>query len=145
MKKLTEIFGLTEGYDDVERQLNGAQSLRGGPRTEPSVRKHQDRAHRWSPSTARAQSELDSAQSVAKKEAFGPGAQDIKNQLSTAKDSYGAISMAIKLAGTGKDPVEVASALHDALYGEGSQPKPLMRGGQGGQSVFKASGGMKLQ
>jgi hypothetical protein len=78
-------------------------------------------------------------------EAYGPDADAIKKQLSASKDSYAAISMALKLVGSGKDPVELASALHDALFGEGSQPKPLMRGNS---SVFKASssmGGMKLQ
>lgn len=72
MKSLLEFFGIKEGpYDDLNRQLGQAQSLRGGPRTEPSVRRNQDRASRWTPSTARAQSDMDSAQSVVKREAAG--------------------------------------------------------------------------
>ena len=72
--RLKEFFGLSEGpFGDVERQLGRAQSLRGGPRTEPSVRKHQDRARRYTPDVAKAQSDVDSAQSIFKREAAGDG------------------------------------------------------------------------
>lgn len=65
MKKLTEIYGLNEGpFDDVQNQLNGAQSLRGGPTSTDNVRKHQDRAKRWDKDVAKAQSDIDSAKSV---------------------------------------------------------------------------------
>ena len=70
--RLCEYFGMSEGeFDALNRQLGSAQSLRGGPRTEPGVRKQQDRARRWSPGVAKAQSDMDSAQSVLKKEAAG--------------------------------------------------------------------------
>jgi hypothetical protein len=73
-KKLIEMYGLSEGpFDDVQNKLNRSQSVIGGPRTEPSVRKHQDRAARHSTDTARAQSDIDSAQSIFQREALGDG------------------------------------------------------------------------
>lgn len=85
-------------------------------------------------------------------EIYGVGADEIKRELTTGKmDTYACIARAVKLAGSGKDPIEVASALHDVLYGEGSRPQPVGgRGEETGQSVFASTanrsvGGLKLQ
>jgi hypothetical protein len=58
-------------FADIERGLNTATSVVGGPKTEPSVRKWQDRSRRWNPQVARAQSDLDSAQSLVRREGLG--------------------------------------------------------------------------
>lgn len=132
-------------FDDLNRSLNGAQSVVRGNPSAAATR----RGKSYTNDTAKMQADVDSARSVSVREAFGMGAGDIKNQLSSAKDTYAAISKAIKMAGTGRDPVEVASALHDALYGEGSKPQPIKGGSEMGSSsssmTSKAVGGLKLQ
>lgn len=144
MKKLTEIYGIKEGpYDDLNKQLAGATSVAGSGgargKADPRYKKTQD--------------DLNASQSVAKREAYGSGADEIKRELTSGKmDTYACIARAVKMAGSGKDPVEVASALHDVLYGEGSRPQPVGGGQETGQSVFtstssagRAVGGLKLQ
>ena len=80
------MFGLREDADtdEIERQLNGAQSVRGGPRTEPGVRKWQDRAPNHTPATGRAQSDINAAQSVFRKDEAGGTSQGLRITGDTA-------------------------------------------------------------
>lgn len=136
-------------FDDLNKQLGGAQSVARDPRSQQG----QVRVGKGG-GVQRAQADLDQSRSVFKREAFGADADDIKRQLASGKmDTYSCISRAIKMAGSGKDPVEVASALHDALYGEGSKPQPIKGGsgmgspGPAGSSSMTSQsvGGLKLQ
>lgn len=128
-------------FDDLNKQLGSAQSVFGGGARSARVGQGDQ--------VQRRQADLDQSKSV-RREAFGSDAADIKRQLSSGKmDTYSCISRAVKLAGSGKDPVEVASALHDLLYGEGSQPKPVQGGSEMGSGsstmTSRAVGGLKLQ
>lgn len=61
--RLLEFFGMSEGeFDSLNRQLAGATSVAKPQR-------------KYTPSTAKAQSDVDSARSVVKKEASGLGMQ----------------------------------------------------------------------
>jgi hypothetical protein len=140
VKRLTEIYGIKgEGHlDDVENQLNRSRSVLGGPTTEPSVRKHQDRARRHSTSTGVAQSELDSAQSISKKEAVSAGAWDSK---STDELFDELVNLTDSLPPEMKSSVlQVIMALQKKV-GDGADKTPFSPSMTASRSV----GGLKLQ
>lgn len=106
-RRLTEIYGLKEGpFDDINRQLGGAQSAARDPRTP------QQKARVGSSGAAqRAQADLDQATSVAKREALG---DEKTHPVDLTVDEMHAIANWADMYGDDEDP-KLLRKIEDAL------------------------------
>lgn len=127
MKKLTEIYGLSEGpFDDINRQLGSAQSVAGQPRGKSQ----------GNPQFKKAQDDLNASRSVAKREATG----DETMNLPLTADQCEALKRALQPSKSDPDIREILKQVEVI-----SQNKPTTGGTSSSMSMGRAVGGLKLQ
>lgn len=128
MKKLTEIYGLSEGpFDDINKQLGSAQSVARDPRS--------PQRGKYTGSTAKMQADVDSATSVVKKEAgYASGDDEVPINL-TVREMTMIMAWAVE-----KQNPELQKKFRAAINGADAAASS-----SSSSTVSHSVGGLKLQ